>query len=524
MYCNFDDEHFKKYGFRLPADPYWLAPPQGSIIPLWHRGGSPNYQPKPLIARHVQDPVKAWKRSPFYCAKAKRVPVSHQDSSFMSSKEDTRTIHIHYCSAGTTARKLAARVERQLCRLLRRFRQFQVLPAESLNVLHHQRLKSGGSDIILLIVSSSGHGDIPPNGQDFARSLQKAQTAPGFNWAIFGNGNSTYSKSFNGAAKTLRDLLVSSQADFLLPDYFNGDTATENPPWNQLDKWLEKIVVKLSGSEATETFDLHPSYSEEFSNNFSNTLSNATISSSTKISPHIRRLMLNVGQAKYEDFSHAQMKVSRLSGPRHYSIASSSKRGKDTSLEFLVTCRPQGQFSNKFLSSARCGTSLQIGFTGTASCSMAKDKTIPIIAFATGSGIAPVKYVLQQRISQLPYVSATTTTDMAKPAPVSLFVGFRQEDAQMISDALQDAIASNIVDILSLTPSNSFKWRAQDNVFNTKFRDRVFSKIKYESCYVFVCASPQAAKGFSSNLSALLGVNVKEALGERYIEEVFEVA
>lgn len=43
-WCRYDDEFKQKHGYRLPADPYWLAPPQGSIIPVWHRGGAPNYR------------------------------------------------------------------------------------------------------------------------------------------------------------------------------------------------------------------------------------------------------------------------------------------------------------------------------------------------------------------------------------------------------------------------------------------------------------------------------------------------
>lgn len=58
----YDDEYQKKNGYRLPSDPFWVAPPQGSIVPIWHRGAAPNYQPKPMICRHVQDPSKAWKR------------------------------------------------------------------------------------------------------------------------------------------------------------------------------------------------------------------------------------------------------------------------------------------------------------------------------------------------------------------------------------------------------------------------------------------------------------------------------
>lgn len=72
-WCRFDDDHFREKGYRLNADPYWIAPPQGSIIPVWHRGGAPNYQPKPLITKHRFDPVKVWhRRKP----KTKAPPVS----------------------------------------------------------------------------------------------------------------------------------------------------------------------------------------------------------------------------------------------------------------------------------------------------------------------------------------------------------------------------------------------------------------------------------------------------------------
>lgn len=61
-WSRFDEEHARDKGYRLNADPYWLSPPQGSIIPVWHKGGAPNYQPKPLIAKHRFDPVKVWHR------------------------------------------------------------------------------------------------------------------------------------------------------------------------------------------------------------------------------------------------------------------------------------------------------------------------------------------------------------------------------------------------------------------------------------------------------------------------------
>lgn len=61
-WCQYDDDHAAKNGYRLNSDPYWISPPQGSIVPVWHRGGAPNYQPKPMICRNRYDPVKCWQR------------------------------------------------------------------------------------------------------------------------------------------------------------------------------------------------------------------------------------------------------------------------------------------------------------------------------------------------------------------------------------------------------------------------------------------------------------------------------
>lgn len=76
-WCAFDDQHFEEKGYRLNADPYWISPPQGSIIPLWHRGAAPNYQPKPLIAKNRCDPVKTWKKRTGLLTKFNRKDLLH---------------------------------------------------------------------------------------------------------------------------------------------------------------------------------------------------------------------------------------------------------------------------------------------------------------------------------------------------------------------------------------------------------------------------------------------------------------
>lgn len=213
-----------------------------------------------------------------------------------------------------------------------------------------------------------------------------------------------------------------------------------------------------------------------------------------------------------------------ISRPCNFLIASSDTNSNDgVHLEFFVKIQPQGRFSLAFLSSAKPRVTLRIRFIGTAIAPLIQDTSNPIIAFTIGSGTAPLKYVLQQRVHHMLESSNTANNGNSVLGPISLFVGFRAEDVAVISNALQNTIAMNLLDILSLTPSNPSRWRAQDNVFDAKFRDMIISKIK-ESCYVFVCAPPQAAKSFASNLNALLGTDVKKALGEKYIEEVFEAA
>ncbi|CAK42680.1 uncharacterized protein An15g07930, partial [Aspergillus niger] len=124
-WCQFDDEHAAKKGYRLNSDPYWLSPPQGSIVPVWHRGGAPNYQPKPMICRNRYDPVNSWQRrkgstdaDPVLLIRKGNEWVTEPLTGFLADipsrkrrkltesqgEEKPSTVHIYYCSQGTTAR------------------------------------------------------------------------------------------------------------------------------------------------------------------------------------------------------------------------------------------------------------------------------------------------------------------------------------------------------------------------------------------------------------------------------------
>lgn len=289
----YDDEFRLKNGYRLPADPYWLAPPQGSVIPLWHRGGAPNYQPKPMICKHVQDPIKAWNREKQHwppnltpllfetvTTDAISVPLlvapiapvlKHAQSETPSSvacetaraktmehisclpQSANRSIAIYFCSAGTIAEKLAAKLHKWTRNLIRFLPEISLVP--HIRPLNNMKAFDLTPDkILLLVVSSTGEGEIPPNGMHALAdicgrsSLEKPSTPMrGFDFAIFGNGDSRYSNTFNGAAVKFNDALRKCGGNPLAGGLYKGDVAIETIPLRALKNWFTKLEPTFAG-------------------------------------------------------------------------------------------------------------------------------------------------------------------------------------------------------------------------------------------------------------------------------------
>ena len=295
-WCRYDDDFKAKNGFRLPADPYWLAPPQGSIVPVWHRGGAPCYQPKPMITKHVQDPLKAWSRerpNGFATAKMLRIATSiqpkrppmqsrHSTSDCFSgtcnqshlqnnttlalqqqtSKSNTAEqralqdgiqddenrlfVSVYFCSAGTFAEKLATKLHGRLNDLAKIFPNFSLCPKiKPLNDLEVSAMKSGS--IILAVVSSTGQGEVPKNGIEFVKMCEEkpiqrlGSQIANFRYAIYGNGDSRYSATYNGAATSVEEKLLHVGGLPLLGSLYQGDTALHATALQALTPWWAKL-------------------------------------------------------------------------------------------------------------------------------------------------------------------------------------------------------------------------------------------------------------------------------------------
>ena len=299
-WARYDDEFREKNGFRLPADPYWLAPPQGSIIPLWHRGGAPNYQPKPMICKHVQDPVKAWSREkPDWFISAKELSIvanlrptrpklgwrsSSFDSSYLQRQQTVpsdiltfvnekasetvievievlpepadRVVEIYYCSAGTLAEKIAAKLHDRVKPMIADISAVSL--SKTIRPLNNMQISDMVPEkIFLFVISSTGQGEIPANGIKILEVCQ-ALVAQGqdnipFQYAMYGNGDTRYSGTYNGAAKKIQQQLRRVGGRPLAGGLFHGDTAVQATAFQAINPWWTKLqpALKHAGENAS---------------------------------------------------------------------------------------------------------------------------------------------------------------------------------------------------------------------------------------------------------------------------------
>ncbi|KAK8856230.1 nitric oxide synthase [Apiospora arundinis] len=668
LFTSFDDEHLAEHGYRLPSDPYWLAPPQGSIIPVWHRGASPNYQPKPMICHHAQDPIKAWRRErggdnmsiPKTASLALRLNM--QPGNFLRSP---RRIFINYCSSGTVAAKLARKLSKDLTHIADATPSIgSVMPVQALDAL--TKARPAPEDVIVIVASNTRKGEMPLNGAAFMRGMQGSHFRISSSFAIFGNGSKDYADTFCQTAVDLEKSLVSRGCSPLVVPV-HADTVVENPPWTifghfseqvitalrgnpremqevrqetvrflhatikasafDTRKWIKAEVRELQRGESNTSMKLvglglqqgrsYPSmsYVSILPSNDEVTVRSLLGSLKIRADEHVQfagnitteeffRFFADIQQpfkhmewaADMADLaamkqSQQQLDLDKMSilpvceavtrlpadwrywasledlcsavpriQPRKYSVASypgyynhsaaanklaeASRPGSNSScnsssvIELLVQHHAGGVFSDRFLRSPSSGTAK------TVACrvekvvhleSLANAVQRPLILFATGSGLAPIRCLLQHR-AHLLKAQSQSQSHGAQPqaqdqhAPISLFLGHRGEDEALVQESLAEARALGLFDVLKVVHSNPQKRRAQDAVFaanddgGVDLEALLVKKIKSGGAFVFACARAEAEQGFLANLTALLGRDAREALGERYVADVYQSA
>ena len=311
-----------------------------------------------MIARHVQDPIKAWGREKHLwpianerLATLVEVQVGHigplrresattlvgSDVNGLDSSEDSgpaldvslrhislddnKTVAIYFCSAGTIAEKLANKLHKWMIPFVDSLSHVSCTAVvEPLDRLKASDLTP--DKIFLLVVSSTGHGEIPANGLAFEEMCHHVQAqnlsacTEGFKFAIFGNGDSRYSSTYNEAAYIINGLMKQVGGLPLTSGIRDGDTAAETLPLGALHSWWEEIKPIIRFRAPSPLKDDEPTQDaiqqyEDHQESLLTTLKDATlVIQAPKTGPECARsllLSLDIQSETYEEMSCIQV-------------------------------------------------------------------------------------------------------------------------------------------------------------------------------------------------------------------------
>ena len=213
-------------------------------------------------------------------------------------------IHICYCSNGTTALKLAEKLHRRVKQILG----CRQVVFSTLNSLDFQKI--GTSDIVLMVISTTGHGCFPANGTNLEESMDKIRqryseiTLP-VHFSIYGVGDSAY-PTFNAAAIKLNQFWMDLQAIPIGNGLVKGDVAVEALPLSSFNRWWDTIECFLTGkSQMVENNE------EEFAGHSQmiRAFKDATLLECPQITgdERIVTVLMDIGNTTYEEMSHLRL-------------------------------------------------------------------------------------------------------------------------------------------------------------------------------------------------------------------------
>ncbi|OJI79351.1 hypothetical protein ASPTUDRAFT_33652 [Aspergillus tubingensis CBS 134.48] len=186
-------------------------------------------------------------------------------------------------------------------------------------------------------------------------------------------------------------------------------------------------------------------------------------------------------------------------------------------LELLIKPQQQGRFSDIYISALQPGGSVVYAVVPASPASFLLAIQKPLVIITTGSGFAPVRSLLQQRIQTArEWGRHSSTTHPFHTAPIS--AGFRPVDENLFHAVGHLAQRHRVLDLACLVPSKREKKRVQGFLLDK--RNEIRTRLVEQEGYVYVCGSAAMAEGVQANLSKILVGKVKQIMGERYVEKV----
>lgn len=144
----------------------------------------------------------------------------------------TKQLHIAYGSESGTAHRLSYDLKRDLSRFKPSY--------TTLNELNLAEL--GDDDLVLIITSTTGAGDVPSNARAFYRQLVQHKDKLNFHFAVFGLGDTNYD-DFCGFSIVVDGLLTRKGAKAIAKPV-NADVDFED----FFEQWSTKVTALLNNS------------------------------------------------------------------------------------------------------------------------------------------------------------------------------------------------------------------------------------------------------------------------------------
>ncbi|CAM9885636.1 unnamed protein product, partial [Phaeothamnion confervicola] len=152
-------------------------------------------------------------------------------------------LRVLYGSETGTAEEVAGYVAS-----LARRRCFENVETQPLDDINPSLLCINAAIPVLLVISTTGDGEVPENMKRFWRWLLRrglaADALSSLRFAVFGLGDTTYGPKFNAAARKLHARLLQLGASELAPRGL-GDEQSPQGVWGDLDAWLSGVWAAL---------------------------------------------------------------------------------------------------------------------------------------------------------------------------------------------------------------------------------------------------------------------------------------
>lgn len=113
------------------------------------------------------------------------------------------------------------------------------------------------------------------------------------------------------------------------------------------------------------------------------------------VTPDIVRLTVELeDHLEFSAGQYAELQFGEFSGPRSYSFADAPSDVDGNSLSFFVRLVPGGEFTSWLFEADRCGSGLTV--LGPLGNLWLRPRDVPILCVAGGSGLAPIKGILEE--------------------------------------------------------------------------------------------------------------------------------